>query len=245
MGKIRNQKILKSTAAESNISYRVIYIPPPKKTRYRELANKVNTISKLCRNSNRMLFYVTWCWLVVFTSCMWNEYNIAFKHLKILVFLLYPKYIWNDLTVLKQMNWAKWVFRDSSGHFIENFEKYCSGISSFLPLSKLIWEDIILGGYKIGGILSWEKMQLLQNYCNNFCKILQENAISLTNSCKILQDMFESCNFFAKKHATLAKYFATIVFCLDESCSQCFCYRTKRIRYLSDICSITKYVQQA
>ena len=102
------------------------------------------------------------------------------------------------------MNFAKWVFRDSSGYFIENFEKYCSGISSFLPLSQLIfWEDIRLGdirlgGYKIGGILSWEKMQLLKNYSQNFCKILQENALSLTNSRKILQHMFESCKFFAK-----------------------------------------------
>ena len=38
-------------------------------------------------------------------------------------------------------------------------------------------------------------MQLLQNYCKNFCKILQENALKLTNSCKIFARV--GC-FFAK-----------------------------------------------
>ena len=41
-------------------------------------------------------------------------------------------------------------------------------------------------------------MQLLQNYCKNFCKILQENALTSTNSCKIKQDMFGSCENFAR-----------------------------------------------
>ena len=34
-----------------------------------------------------------------------------------------------------------------------------------------------------------EKMQLSQNYCKNFCKILQENALSLTSSCKICSNL--------------------------------------------------------
>ena len=42
---------------------------------------------------------------------------------------------------------------------------------------------------------SWEKMQVLQNYCNNFCKILQENALTLKNSCKIFARVVV---FFAK-----------------------------------------------
>ena len=68
----------------------------------------------------------------------------------------------------------------------------------------------------------WEKMQLIQNYCKNFCKILQENALTLTNSCKI----------FARAVCFFCKIFASVVFSLDESLSQYFCYRTKRIRYL-------------
>ena len=39
-----------------------------------------------------------------------------------------------------------------------------------------------------------KKMQLLKNYCENFCKILQENALTLTKSCK----MFGSCKNFAR-----------------------------------------------
>ena len=53
---------------------------------------------------------------------------------------------------------------------------------------------------------------------------LARNALSLTNSGKmILQDMFESCETLAKKSNHSSKIF----------CSQCFCSRTKRIRYFS------------
>ena len=48
-------------------------------------------------------------------------------------------------------------------------------------------------------------MELLQNYCKKFCKILQEIALTLTNSCKILarvvlvlQNFCKICVFFAK-----------------------------------------------
>ena len=44
-------------------------------------------------------------------------------------------------------------------------------------------------------------MQLLQNYCKNFCKILQENALLLTNSCKICLNLVK----FLQNHTTLAK----------------------------------------
>ena len=49
-------------------------------------------------------------------------------------------------------------------------------------------------------------MQLLQNYCKNFCKILQENALTLTNSCKILQDMLGSCKIFARDVCFFANF---------------------------------------
>ena len=65
---------------------------------------------------------------------------------------------------------------------------------------------------------SWEKMQLLQNYCKNFYKILKENALSLTNSCKICFNLVK----FLQKHSILAKYSARVIFNLGESCSQCF-----------------------
>ena len=74
---------------------------------------------------------------------------------------------------------------------------------------------------------SWEKMQLLQNYCENFCKILQENASTLTNSCKICLALAK----ILRELCIFCKIFARVVSSLDESLSQCFCYRTNRIRY--------------
>ena len=84
---------------------------------------------------------------------------------------------------------------------------------------------------------SCEKMQLLQNYCKNFCKILQENASTLANSCKILQDMFGSCKNFAKTYHS-CKIFPRVVFSFDESLPQWLYYCTKIIRYLRflDLC---------
>ena len=88
------------------------------------------------------------------------------------------------------------------------------------------------------GCPSWEKMKFLQNYCKNFCKILQENALTLTNSCKTLQNMLGFARVvcflqnFCKSCVFFCKIFARVVFSFDESLSQCFCYHTKRIRYL-------------
>ena len=59
-------------------------------------------------------------------------------------------------------------------------------------------------------------MQLLKNYCKNFCKILQENALTLTNSCKILQDMFGSCKKIARVVCFFCKIFSRVVFSLDD-----------------------------
>ena len=42
--------------------------------------------------------------------------------------------IWNDFIILLS---AKWVFRGSFDHVFENFDKYCYGISTFSPLSKI------------------------------------------------------------------------------------------------------------
>ena len=77
---------------------------------------------------------------------------------------------------------------------------------------------------------SWEKKQFSQNYCTSFCKILQHNAFSLTNSWNILPDMFECFQILQKTHYSS---YVRVVFTLEESCWQCFCYRTKRIIHFS------------
>ena len=82
-------------------------------------------------------------------------------------------------------------------------------------------------------IPSWENMQLLQNYCKNFCKILQENALTWANSCKIFARVVLFCKswvFFVKflrEFCVLCKIFARVVISLDESLSLSFYYRTK------------------
>ena len=73
-----------------------------------------------------------------------------------------------------------------------------------------------------------EKKYNLQNYCINFCKILQENALLLTNFCNICLNLRK----FLQKTYHSCKIFARVVFSLVESGSQCFCYCAKRIRYL-------------
>ena len=82
-------------------------------------------------------------------------------------------------------------------------------------------------------------MQLLQNYCKNFCKILQESAITVTNYSKILERVVlfpkflrELCVFlqnFCKSCVFFCKIFVRVVFSLDESLPQCFCYRSKSV----------------
>ena len=54
----------------------------------------------------------------------------------------------------------------------------------------------------------WEKMQLSQSYCENFCKMLRENALSLTTSCKIRLNLIE---FSQKRHTTLEEHFAIYI----------------------------------
>ena len=70
-----------------------------------------------------------------------------------------------------------------------------------------------------------------ETHHKNFCKILQKNALyrqTLARSCKICLDLAK----FLQELCVFCKIFAIVVFSSDESLSQCFCYRLKRITYL-------------
>ena len=62
-------------------------------------------------------------------------------------------------------------------------------------------------------------MQLSQNYCINFCKILQENALTLTNSCKIFARVVFFCKIFARV-VFFCKFFARCGSFLQNFCKR-------------------------
>ena len=73
-----------------------------------------------------------------------------------------------------------------------------------------------------------KKMQRLQFFCKIFCKIFQENALTLTNSCKICLELAKKfC-----KNTSLLQNFCKSCILFGRILLQCFCFHTKRIRYL-------------